>query len=187
MKIDCLVEITARFFYPGDPACAAELEDYFWDGEYSDVTKDWTPTVKDEESGRFHELEPAYDVEFTEEAIGFSIQYISEGRSDYTYCCGMDAEMDSVGNDWFTENITDFVNTAREIRAEYEAKVKLRMEQHLNLNMHPVAKEYAEIRAFRWIEAMGYFSTRDEYTGEYEAGVEFLGRVTLAQIRTVMK
>jgi len=43
------------------------------------------------------------------------------------------------------------------------------------------------IRSFRWIEALGYWSTYDAYNGESDGGVEFLGEVQLGDIARLLK
>jgi len=76
-KICSLVEFTAHFFYAGDTASAAELEDMFWDGDYADVTNDIPKAVLDDDL--------ADDVIFEEDACAITHRLIHEGRCDYGY------------------------------------------------------------------------------------------------------
>jgi|GEM_PF-5948394 len=166
MKICSLVEFTAHFFYAGDTSSALELESMLWNGDYADVTKDIPKDVLDDDL--------ADDVVFEEDACAITYSLIHEGRCDYGYSTGVEYEEREMGTDWIRGAVEELIKEATLKRDEYAELAK-----------NPLAaprQTELPIRSFRWIEALGYWSSYDAYTGEHDGGVEFYGEVQLADI-----
>jgi hypothetical protein len=180
MSIDALLEITATFFYKGDKAKAEELEEFVcWSQGKSDHWQEVTePAIPEEpvvELGKFAMMPEGYDCIFSEDAIAFQYNYITEGRGDYPFTCGVGFLTSEIGNDWFVDGRDYYTEMAGKIRSEIESKIE-RSGQILKVTPD------LPIRCIRWIEVVGYHSSRDEWTGEYDSNVEFYGRVKLADI-----
>jgi len=43
------------------------------------------------------------------------------------------------------------------------------------------------VRKVRWLVALGYWSERDSYSGEYDSGFDYLGRITLTDIVSLLQ
>jgi hypothetical protein len=188
VRVECLVEITAEFFYLGDKAILLDLEDFAcWSKGACDFdfVKEIEPPTKETPEGGLAILEPQYDCEFIEPAIGFRYRWVSEGRCDYDYGCGIQFEEEHAGDDWFVERHEDWTREAEKLRAYYEAKETT--QQTLNkLLVQLVKPENLPVRAVRWLEAAGYWSSVS-YEGEHDGGVEVYGRVKLSDIQTLIQ
>lgn len=200
-KLDCLVQITATFYYPGDKVRGADLEEHAWtNATDDDKSRDWInpceadgqpdPGCQTDMGCAFGENACECDTEITAEAIGFDVEWISEGRTDYNFCCAMDHNASEIGHDWLTEDADTWAKEALERRAVFEAKAaKERADQ---ASLHSLVWGRSDpspmpVRSFRWIEIAGHWSSRSDYDGEYDAGTEMHGGLTLAEVAEVVK
>lgn len=170
-----LLEITANFFYPGDKAVAAELDDMLWQTEWVDTSEEIPKEDRQRQTLTLQDFEVAEDTVFTEESIGFSFRYISEGRKDGSHTSPIKMTLDAVGlRETFGDDLDSFAQTAREIRKEHE-----RFEPLGLFTLRPDLP----VRAFSWIEGVGYWSSYDSFSGEYDGALEFYGRVDLMDLK----
>lgn len=168
MQVDSLIEVSAFLFRAGDKSSSKDLDDYLaWEKPWDEASKEIENPVH------------GIDTEFTEDVFAFEVEWISEGRTDYNYCCGLQYEIDNDGFSWFSGSIEYFSEQARKIKAEYETP-KLRP-----FRVYETPPKLP-VTSFRWIEAIEYWSRHDSYTGETDCGMDFLGRVTLSEISNLI-
>ena len=167
MKLDCIIEVTAQFFYPGDQVSAADLGDFVcWSGN-SDIEA----LTAEIEVG--DEVKLAYPTDatavgsdlrvFTVPATGFTYTFVSEGRSDCgAYSCGLEYEREHFEDDWFIEFHEEWTAEANKIWDERHPP------------RHP---DVSPLRRVKWLVAGGFWSNHAE--GDLDCGVELYGRLRL--------
>ena len=184
IKVDCLLEVTARFFQAGDKTTLAELEDFHaWsNGEESacdneeiveQIPVEKRPFPND---GLLHEidLDAECEAKFLQDIIGFRVSYVTEGRCDrgvvWGYGCGVGFECDENGMAWVNQHTEDFNKDALAVRDELMAKKKYSVPQRL------------PIRSVQWLVLFGYDTSYDG-----DSWTEYLGRISLQEMFDVIR